>query len=854
MKKNVMIVIGVATIMSSAFAADRYVSLNGAHIPPFTNWASAATGIQYAISVCSSGDVVWVTNGTYEVGEYGNPYDTVKSRISITNAVAVYSMNGAMNTIIRGGTPIRGVWMGSNSALRGFTVRGANLAGSSDPDPNGAGLAAPYGRWTTKSPPWSEGDWLPTNVDVNAKIYDCIIRDNLNGKNGGGTKGVAVFYNCLFTGNTSVYGGGGACDGVFYNCVAFDNSSGIRYGYVYNSIMWDNAGDNYPEAYLIANSCSPGLTGNNITNDPLFVDPANNDFRLQAASPCINAGTNQVWMITATDLDGNSRIIYDVVDMGAYEYSGSVSSVLAAPTGVSATDGAYSNKIGVVWNSVAGALYYEVWRNASNNVSAASFLAQTTNGASYDDMAVIQGVTYYYWVKSVNAQTSSVFSSPDSGYVSYAASAGNADLSLMTLLFLPATLTTNQHPGAVSAQLINYGPMNLTSPNTRVAVDMYLSANTNFGDGDDICIGDYTSDQTVGASSYTTVVVPASGRQGLTVPTTVTAGTYYVFARVRHAYPSTLADPDESNNYVMREGAITVVTDGSGGDTEAGYHLINDYDGDGKSDLAVYQETTGKWEVMLSGSGYQSVGLIFGGSGYDPVIADYDGDGKSDPAIYRQSTGEWKVMLSKQDYTVETATFGGSGYAPVPADFDGDGLADPIIYQEATGLWTILLSGTGYAAITVELGGNGYNAVPADYDGDAKTDLAVYRRSSGDWYFKFSTLDYFTMTAQFGGAGRLPVPADFDGDGKADPAVYKENSGEWSVMMSKYNYMVAQAVHGGNGYLAVPADYDGDGKGDVVVYNENAGLLKILLSGQGYAQTEVEGIGGPGYDPVGVVK
>ena len=532
------------------------------------------------------------------------------------------------------------------------------------------------------------------------------------------------------------------------------------------------------------------------------------------------------------------------------------SSSIAAPENVKASDGTYTNKVSVSWDLVGEAVHYEIWRNTSNNIASASMLAQATNSALYDDHAVSEGLTYYYWVKAKNAQVTSDFSDPDSGYISYAPPepAGNADLSLMTLLFLHATLTTNQHPGAVSVQLINYGPMNLSSPNTRVAIDLYLSANTTFGDGDDISLGDYTSDQTIGASAYTTVVVPASGRAGLTVPSAVSGGTYNVFARARHVYPSTLVDPDASNNHVMREGAITVVTNGPGADTDSGYHLINDYDGDGKSDLAVYQESGGKWDVMLSGSGYQSASLIFGGNGYDPVLADYDGDGKSDPAIYQESTGLWSVMLSEHGYAVENIEFGGPGFAPVPADYDGDGMADPILYRESTGKWIIMLSGSGYAGATVELGGNGYKAVPADYDGDRRSDLAVYRRSTGDWYLKLSTLDYFTMNLRFGGAGRMPVPADFDGDGKADPAVYNETSGEWNVMMSKYSYMVAQAFHGGNGYVAVPADYDGDGKGDVVVYRENGGILKILLSGSGYAQTVVSGFGGAGYEPVGVAK
>jgi len=568
----------------------------------------------------------------------------------------------------------------------------------------------------------------------------------------------------------------------------------------------------------------------------------------------VEEDTTYYYWIKATNGAGASA--FTAYDTG---YRAPSVNVLNPPAGVTASDGTYSNKVAVSWSTVAGALNYELWRNTSNQSASATLLAQTTNSLSYDDCGVSAGVTYYYWVKAKNDEATSEFSSPDSGYVSYTppTPAGSADLYLSDLVFLPNTLTNLQHPGAVCATLLNQGPNNMASPDTRIALDVYLSANAVFGDADDISMGDCASDQALAAGSYASLVVPSGERVKLTVPGAVTGGAYNVFARVRHAYPSGLTDPDESNNHAMRSSPVTIYvadTNNPVPPPDTGYHLINDYDGDGKSDLAVYRESNGKWDVMISGSGYQAASIVFGGPGHEPVLADYDGDGKSDPAVYRESSGKWQVMLSKLGYAVQVIDFGGSGYAPVPADYDGDGLADPIVYRESSGEWIILPSAGGYVALLVNLGGNGYKAVPADYDGDGKSDIAVYRRSTGDWYFRLSTLDYFTMNLQFGGSGRLPVPADFDGDGKADPAVYKETSGEWSVMMTRFSYMTAQAVHGGNGYAAVPADYDGDGKGDVVVYGEQGGILKVLLSGSGYALTVVEGIGGPGYEPVGVVK
>ena len=281
----------------------------------------------------------------------------------------------------------------------------------------------------------------------------------------------------------------------------------------------------------------------------------------------------------------------------------------------------------------------------------------------------------------------------------------------------------------------------------------------------------------------------------------------------------------------------------------------NDFNADSNSDLLFVNDSGTIANGQLVDSILQTqegiiqidpaIGWILSGTG------DFNGDNKSDLLLYNTTTGELRTVwldgatiLSDQTaFTLNPSL----GAAPQGVgDFDGDNRDEILVHNPANGFTAIIfLDQSGIASsfdattMMVDTANNWTLQKTGDFNGDNKTDLLTYNTVSGAT--AFYQMDGFNVTTVTGILTLDPATGwlieetgDFNGNGNTDILIFHA-SGAIAIITMEDGLL--QSIHSPGG---IPADneivnagrYDSDNRDDLLLFNTVTGdVLTALQDG-----------------------
>lgn len=623
-----------------------------------------------------------------------------------------------------------------------------------------------------------------TNNAIEANNSAFTVSDSLI--TGNGKEGIRVVSSQVTLRNCTVVGNNGV--GVY----AFVSDASI-----FNSILWNNrsAGTSTEEAqlridqnYVVAHTSIEGLQpgsqyfNNNFSYDPQFAQSINasdaptlaGNFHLTQCSQLIDLGANADLSDSDSDLEGNSRVVYNSADLGAYEFTGPFLRVLTQPTDQAGSFGTPARF--TVAASLADATYQ--WQEDGNDLTddfrhAGSHTATLTvlnAGPGFDGRhyrarirsqagceIYSQEATYHYIDFSAGLALRNTNAAPVAGSIdlSFGQNVDGATVNASTLFV----------QGGQSGRLF---PTNLSVTGSTIQ----FSSEWPFFPGEKISVT-----ATKGLKTTTGFAAQPIVSQFLAQVPRAGTGKYSVAGPI--PIPSNdvaLGDFDQDgfvDLFIAGDfGGLVLLNDGFGSSefvtsTPLQAVRLGDINNDGLLD-AVMLGTNGIVTLLYNdGFGFNESVQSISANVRGIALGDVNGDGAID--LLLAGDGPTQIWLNNGSggFADSGQRLGsGNSTAVEIADLNNDGALDAAVSGGTNRVW--LNNGVGtFTQSAQNLGTNGYRLAIGDMNSDGKLDLAIIA-TNGPTKIWINSGPATFASSSLGTPSRAIALADVNADGKLD--------------------------------------------------------------------------------------
>ena len=274
---------------------------------------------------------------------------------------------------------------------------------------------------------------------------------------------------------------------------------------------------------------------------------------------------------------------------------------------------------------------------------------------------------------------------------------------------------------------------------------------------------------------------------------------------------------------------------------------VNDFNGNGKTDILWRNTSTGADFLWKDGSGStgfgQALTTLTDQNWKIAGIGDFDGNSKSDILWRNTSTGAnqiWKDGNSATLQTVSTQADPNWKIAGV-GDFNGNGKSDILWRNSSTGanyLWKDGSGSTGFGqGLTTLADPNWKVAGIGDFDGNGKSDILWRNTSTGanQIWKDGNSATLQTVSTQADQNWQIAGVGDFNGNGKSDILWRNSSTGAnylWKDGSGSTGFGQGLTTLADQNWKVVgTGDYDGNGKADILWRNSSTGANQIWKDG-----------------------